>query len=78
MPGFNCGNITLPYPNCVSLIKHCNTLYINDEAWCDCMINYGSRDCSFNLLLVIGLPVGLVSSVLLLMLILLWNRNWQI
>lgn len=50
MPAFNCGNATLPYPNCKTLIKTCNALYITDGTWCNCMQynDIGIQNCTGN------------------------------
>lgn len=34
---FNCGNITLPYPNCYDLLEWCNNHYGTIIGWCNCM-----------------------------------------
>jgi hypothetical protein len=39
MPQFDCGNATLAYPSCSYLIKYCNSHYITNYNWCDCMID---------------------------------------
>ncbi len=35
----DCGNATLPYPHCKSLITYCDNHNINIIDWCNCMIN---------------------------------------
>jgi hypothetical protein len=45
---FDCGNMTLPYPNCYSLLKYCNNNYGSISGWCHCMATVDFPNCHNN------------------------------
>ena len=70
---FDCGNTTLPYPDCSTLLGYCNNHYGTIPGWCHCMAtvdvpicnNYQGMSSSQIIVIImvcsiIGGPIGLI------------------
>jgi hypothetical protein len=60
---FDCGNATLPMPNCPPLLKYCNSHFGKEVDWCNCMLTAEVGGCTNNdnsviLFIVIGVVFG--------------------
>jgi hypothetical protein len=68
---FDCGNRTLPMPDCMPLLRYCNNNYGIVAQWCFCMMNTNFPQCNNNgsssyiivgimLAIIFGIPAILI------------------